>query len=76
MNNQIEWSAICGIRWYVSVDFPTMPYSNRTGSFSCPSVYQMGFYDITKENVFNIFNTPFGMTPEQAAKDPVNYIYH
>jgi hypothetical protein len=34
-----------------------------------------GFNDITKENIRKIFNVPSGMLPNEAARDPKNYIY-
>jgi hypothetical protein len=34
-----------------------------------------GFNHITKENIRKIFNVPSGMLPNEAARDPKNYIY-
>jgi len=71
-NDRIETEAYS--RQY-ALNSTTMPYFNTNGSFSFPIVHQMGYYDITKENIYKIFNTPMGLTPAQAATDPGNYIY-
>lgn len=70
-HDQIETEAY---RRQCIINSITMPYMNN-GNYFFPVVNQMGFNDITKDNVMNIFIVPAGVLPKDAARNPKNYLY-